>query len=408
MKRRINKQNVFIFISIIFIVGLFLIYFNRLIYYKIFFNDKNENITDLAERLIKNNVLLEENNEYYFYGKSATNYVVYSSQLWQVIKINNDEITLISMKPITNLFYDTEYNDSVINSYLTDDFYNILDNRQIVNTTTCVNDLNNEIDDCSNPYENTVVLLSLSLYDKLGGKDSFINNGYYTYLSNGVDKHYYIDENGEVNITYSQNLYGIKPIITIKTKEIISGSGTQNDPYILDEAKNILSEASVGSYIRYGNKLWRILKNEDSTRLICNEIIENYLFENSTFNIYNSVYQYLNNEFINSLNQNILLESKFYNGEYIDDIRSIFYSTTAYVGLPFIMDLYLNDLNSYALINTTDNSNLVYTVNSKGMTVQSNSDYYGIRPIITIENNLTITGLGTINSPYIIEGESNE
>lgn len=403
--KKINRENIFIFASIIFILGLFNIYLVRFIYYRYFASNKVKTIPDLVERIQKKEVLYKEANKYYFKGKTNSNYVIYSSQLWQIISINNHTLTLISQKPITNMYFDDKYSDSIINSYMNDDFYNILDKSQIIKSSTCINDILNNTDPCTNKYEANVVLLPLSLYEKVGGLNSYINNGYYTYISNGENKHYYIDDKGVIGTNYGSDLYGIKPVITINSKNILSGSGTQNDPYLLDTPKTNLKEALVGSYITFSNKLWRIIKNTDSTRLIANETIKDIKYKTS-YNTRSSVYEYLNEEYIKELNKEYLIESNFYNGYFISTIKTLFTKTNAYIGMPYLLDLYLNDVNDYAL--TTYNSSYLYNIKTNGKTYQNTFGTYNIRPVINIKNNLNITGSGTINNPYIIEGEAND
>lgn len=406
--KQINKQNVFIFVSILFLFTLLIIFSTRFIYYKVFANKQIETIIDLKERIIKKNYLEKENDIYYFKGKASTNYVTYSSQLWQIAMLKDDEITLISVKPVTNLYFDNNYENSIINEYLTDDFYNILDKSLIINTTTCTNDIIDSKDICNKKYSKNVVLPSLNLYEKVGGKESFINNGYYTYLSNEGNSHYYIDSDGSIGKTNNINLYGIKALLTIKTANIISGSGVRNDPYILDESEKLLKDANVGSYISFSNKLWRIIKNDDNTRLIANETIDNFEYKKEIFDENSKLYKYLNKEFIKELNNSYLVKSTFYNGPFDTTIKTLFSKVNAYVGIPYILDLYLNDIDNYGLMTYTKYSSSIHIINNNGITNKKTKINIGIRPIISIKNNLKISGDGTMNSPYIIEGEQNE
>lgn len=403
--RRINKQNVFIFISILFIATLFFIYSGRLIYYKVFQKKKVDAISNLTERILNRNTFTKEDNYYYFKGRTNYNYVIYSSQLWQIVKFNDKELTLVSVKPITNLYYDNDYENSIINEYLTEDFYNILDKSLLLKTTTCINDIIENIDNCEKKYSNYVTLLSLNLYDKVGGINSYINNGFYTYLSNNGTNNYYIDLDGNIRTTRSKDIYGLKAVITIKNTDIISGTGIKNDPYVLDKEKTKLNEANVGSYLYYSNMLWRIIKNKDETRLICNETIDSSN-TNMTFELDSNLYEYLNTEFVKQLDNKYLIESKFYNGEFNGISKSLFTKIYAKVGIPYLLDLYLNDINDFFLMTKSANSKSSYKVNS-GYTSIANENY-NIRPIISIKNNLKIKGKGTMNNPYVIEGELDE
>lgn len=402
--RRIKKQNVFIFLSILFISTLFFIYSGRLIYYKVFEKKKIERITNLTDKILKRNTLTKEDNYYYFKGKTNNNYVIYSSQLWQVVRFNNQELTLVSVKPITNLYYDNNYENSVINEYLTNDFYNILDKSLLLNTTTCTNDIIDNKDNCTKKYSNFITLLSLNLYDKVGGINSYINNGFYTYLSNSESNFYYIDLEGNIRATNNKDIYGLKVVITIKNTDIISGTGIKNDPYILDKEKNKLKDANVGSYLNYSNILWRIIKNQDETKLISNEIFN--ITNDSTFTLDSDLYRYLNTEFIDQIDNKYLVPTDFNNGEFDGTNNSLFNKISANIGIPYLLDLYLNDINDFLLMTKSFNSKLPYEVNN-GYT-KTTENNYNIRPIISIKNNLKIKGTGTMNDPYTIEGELDE
>lgn len=405
---RMNKQNIFLFVSIIFLVTLLGIYSYRFIYYKNYAPRIADNIIDLKERILKKNILEKDNDTYYFKGQTNSNYVIYSSQLWQVVKLNNDGITLVSVKPITNIYFDTNYEKSIVNEFLTDDFYSIVDDSLLISTTTCVNDIISSKDNCDKTYTNSVTLPSLSLYEKIGGKNSYINNGYYTYLSNEGTSHYFIDNNGNIGSTSDNELYGVKALITIRSTDIISGSGLRNDPYILDNPKTKLIDALVGSYVSYSGKLWRIIKNKNETRLISNEIINTFDYKKETFGEDNELYQYLNTEFLEDLDKKYLVESTFYNGTFDTNIKTLFTKVKAFVGIPFLLDFYLNDIDNYALMTYSKYASTIFTIKDNGITHKGITDNYGIRPIISIQNNLKINGKGTINSPYIIEGELDE
>lgn len=412
-KTKLNMQNIFILASIIFLFILIIIYSSRLVYYYNKGNEKPINITDLSEKIKNKTVkkgdgLYIDNNNYYFKGKNVNNYVIYSNLLWRIVKLENNQVTLISEKPLANLYFDNYYKDSIINEYLTNNIESILDNRLIVDTKTCINNILDNKDDCIEEYNAKVVLPSLSLYEKAGGINSFINNKFYTYLSNGAaNNFYYIDDLGAIGNTKNIYLYGLKPIITIKSTDVVSGDGSKEHPFALDDKVSLLSDANVGSYIHFSNKLWRIVKNNDSTRLILNDTIAKKEFTDIPFSMNKGIGKYLNTIFYNELDKTYIIKSNWYNGTFDKNTNYLFNKVSAYVGLPNILELFVNDVGNHALINNSRLGETVFEIKNNGVTYKNiTSKEYGIRPMVNIKNNLKITGLGTIDNPYMIEGES--
>ena len=110
-KREINIQNIFCFISFIFILVCILWYGGRFIY---FYLDNKKTLTKESTTLAR--IIKTENNDketfkqingdYYFYQDATNNYVSYSNLIWRIIKINKDNtITLINDNIISTLAY---------------------------------------------------------------------------------------------------------------------------------------------------------------------------------------------------------------------------------------------------------------------------------------------------------------
>ena len=308
-------EKVFIIMSIIFLTTMIGIFSYRFIYYYTENNKTIETEKDVYKLVLAKKAsdsLYKIDNAYFYRGQEADNYIVYSGITWRIIKLENNTLTLISDIPLTNLYFNETYEESEINKYLNNEFYNLLDNRLITDTNTCIS--NDEEMNCLKNYSNKVVLLSLDIYDKIGGINSYVNNGYYTYLSNTNDLKYYIDDSGKINNTSDNNLYGIKPVITINSADIVNGDGSQNNPYLLDIPVNVLKNAQVGNFVVFSDKIFRITYNDDnSTRLILNDVIENLEFDGSIYNQNSKIYNYLNNEFYNTLDTSKIINSSWDN-----------------------------------------------------------------------------------------------
>ena len=412
-KSRLNYENIFIFSSIVIITLLILIYGTRLVYFYIKENKKvvNNTIVDLYQAVSNNIVisgdgLVNDTEGYYFRGKNVNNYINYSNMLFRIISLNNNTLTLIMDTPITNLYYDKTYNESIVKSFLEEDFYKVINQEYLVDTNTCINAIFNEEDNCTEKYTAKVVLPSFSLYKKLGSQDSFMNNGYYYYLSNASDDDYgFVDDKGYVATTDGIHLYGIRPMITIRTSNIVRGDGSKENPYMIESPKTSLKEANVGSYVYYSDLLWRITKNDTTSRLILDDTLPGIMFSYENYSIKSEAGKYLNGEFLDSLDKTYLAKGNFYVGTFDTDTKSLFTKLNTYVGLPYMFEFFINDTSDYALMNLSKYNEVIYQIKNNGITYQNKIDsIYKLRPVIYMENNLILTGYGTINNPYMIGG----
>lgn len=414
---KFNIEKTFIWGSIIFLLTMIGIFSYRFIY---FYNEQNkfeEEVKDIYEIIMADKVnasLYKIDNAYFYRGKEIDNYVIYSGILWRIIKLENNTLTLVSDLPLTNLYFNDGYEKSLINEYLNNDFYNLLDNHLIVDTETCISN-NDDINNCLKTYSNKVVLPSISIYDKIGGTESFINNGYYTYLSNSNDGNYFIDNEGKINMISdndtSNSLYGIKPVITINSTDIINGNGSKESPYLLDTPVSNLKDARVGSYVSFSGMTFRIVYNEENAKLILNDVINDVEIDGE-FNTSSSLYKYLNTEFYSKLESDKIVEVEWNNGPYDGNLSTILDSKiVSKVGFANFNDLFINDVGMHTLLSVSSFNEFVYSVKDNGLIYRESIDensLYQIRPMISIKNNVGITGLGTSDRPYIIGDVLNE
>ena len=436
-KRKINYQKIFNFMSFIFLATCVFWYGGRFIHFYLE-NNKNkiEETTNLTQTILNKNLedLKNLNNEYYFYGNTENNYVEYSNILWRIIKITpSKQVVLIADSPITNLAYgeETTYLESNINKWLNskDKHIGILEqNLNKIDTylsknKLCIDEIDNiEDSTCKSTNEEYYIgLLSLTDYINTGASESFINNKKYTYLSNTNknNKIWYLNNEGKVNTASQDDIYGIKPVITLSSKnDIITGNGSKEDPYKIEKENGLF-----GSFVKLGNDIWRIYQVNDKTvKLVLNDYIkkdnENLTYKYSANNYYHndtkagSLAHYLNNTYLNSLSYKNIINSDnwsnyYYSNEIDYDYKKVLETTIdTKVSILSIGDIILNnELNNYFTnTGTTKSSNKVYTINNDGsVSIKNVTLSSRIVPCISINKDLLTKGSGTKNVPYETE-----
>ena len=184
--------------------------------------------------------------------------------MWRIISHNQDgSIKIISNDKTASLAFDekgnTIFNSSSLNNYLNNQFYNNLKNIEIKKSDFCLNYNQNK---CIKTVNITVGLLTIEDYqnasnnlncqndNKISCKESnylskfSINNGP-EYTLNTTNENIYIIKDGIIDTINPKEKLNIRPVITItNTSKIIGGSGTKENPYIIDEvwklAQNIV------------------------------------------------------------------------------------------------------------------------------------------------------------------------
>lgn len=388
----------------IFNITLFILLFGFFLYRYLHFkglNSTNKEYSDiLSERIIEEekdfkliNQIDIKDNIYYFKKNTKNNYVKYNGLIWRIIKINEDKSTMIILDEYVSIL---PYNS--IDSWLTNIYSKLvnLDNLELLDEDT---------------------------YNNSNNKDSFINNKYDFWIRDNK----YIDSNGEVK--ESDNLvHKVRPVIILdKDTKIYSGNGNIDNPFIINEEKNInsLKEINTTSYIKYNNTLWKVIGiKEDSIKLLSNEVIKDNdgeklkkVFSTYSNDIKNykksSIIYYLNNEYYNSLeNKEYIVDGTFFIGKYSNNDYNTIYtdSINLKVGLPTIDDPYIYDsINTFTLVTNNNSEINIYSINNNKLfeTFITEKDY--ARPIIYMNNNISITsGIGTYSEPYILGGFINE
>lgn len=267
-----------------------------------------------------------------------------------------------------------------------------------------------------------VTILTIKDYTLANGKSSYLNNGKMFFLLGLTDEYenLYVEEDGSIQSTDSTAGYGIRPVITLKKNtEVVSGSGTKDDPYVIkSETKNY-----VDSYVKLGDDTWKVSSVEgDTLRLYLNgylkengqEVVRSYSSYNSIYDLWerSNIGNYLNNGYVNSLPyQGVLTDCNFYTGEISDDagygFNNIYNNVvTTRVGLLNIFDYVSNNnFDDYFHINlTSEVGSMEYNTYSNGLLEEADvRDVKHIVPVVCIKKDSIKTGEGSQDSPYKVE-----
>lgn len=434
--------DILIKLNILFILGCCLFYGTRLVYYYKIEHPKMKEVTTIIDSIDLNSVVKKGNglykidNKYVYKGNVTDNYVKYSGRIWRIVSIDeNNGIKLITNESQTSLVWgvNSDYENSYIRSWLNDSdkaiksFYDSLNNTNIIGyTNTCIDLLLDSNITCDNVVSDRIGLLSAYEYQQAGGASSYLNIGEYWWLSN-IDNDnvaWYVYSKGAINNTsYSGTIYysyGVRPVITISgTATVISGNGTEDNPYNLDSVTDkVLSNKLIGNYITYSGYTWRIIdKEEDAIKVVLDGYIKDmdvpYLtkFGNTSYcSLKKGMCNYLNTSFYESLDKKeYIVEHEFNTGTY-DKSSNYDYNSiannkeTLYVGLLQLGELFVNDYSKYFL-GTRTNYNNVYEMLENGIIYAGElSDELRVRPTLYLKSDIKIvSGLGTKKRPYVLE-----
>lgn len=253
------------------------------------FKNKTEKIrTVKVVQELKNTIKKATNNTGIYKGEKVDNYIRFSGMNFRIVGIENGNVKLVSSEDISDVNY------SGLDEWLDYYYKHIADSSKeyLVKTKYC----NDNVSDtttkkCSN-YTKDKYVYVLSVEDINNSLDSEGRSYLYpetiVWLANTKsDKESWATRTGfsGSNLKYlefSKNYnFGIRPVITIKGSNLItSGTGTEEDPYEIDDFEvakpnESLNTRQSGEYIEYSNMLWRIVegKEESTTKVIADSNI---------------------------------------------------------------------------------------------------------------------------------------
>ena len=229
-----------------------------------------ETITNNETTVIKGSGLYEIDNEFVYRGNDVNNYLKINQDMYRIISINKDSKTLKIIKTTGEVksweentdVTDYSFRISSINTYLNSTFYNTFDDKMKLlikpNATWYIGavDGNNmgfstlKSLEQSSTYNANVGLLTLYEYvsassndkcqndylDEGCGYDNYLNfDSNYWLINNHEDKVWYINSKGNIASSNSPktSLYKVYPVFNLAVNTIITGSGTESEPYMI-------------------------------------------------------------------------------------------------------------------------------------------------------------------------------
>ena len=288
--------------------------------------------TALLDNISEEN-LYDDGTDTFITGEDPNNYIWYSGKLWRAVSVNNEakttklvtqwNISSISYNEINNSSFEGSYmedwlNDTTVDGFLGNlrDYENFIVTDAKWNATEDATSLGSitRPSDSGTVVTDAVGLLNMYEYQSSnkGGINGYLNNGLYwwTLTPNSSTTLVSISPTGETITDLSHYADGIRPSINLRSDvKIVSGSGTENDPYrLLGDSDTNLSGTKLntrysGEYIRLGtgdNNLYRIVSHEtpELTKIVNSEPLkENGEFINLSLNP-NEVKDFINNVFI--------------------------------------------------------------------------------------------------------------
>ena len=229
--------------------------------------------------------------------------------------------------------------------------------------------------------------------------------------------------------------YGIRPMMVINGKSlIVSGDGTQDNPYYFDDTKKVkgadlLNTREVGEYIYDDDVMWRIVRimDDGATKVIATEVEKGYDVDEIT--CYSSgnkgVFMYnpkdkgsagycLNNKALDYFDTtkfaNHEIEVPIYKDNIIygEEIETKKYK--AVLSAPNMYEMfsaYVGQRGSYWLINSSQKPYITGAITEIGVPVNFENRGYtrlAVRPVAYFKDNIILTsGKGTKDSPYLVK-----
>ena len=403
-------------------------------------------------------------NKYYFKGTNeevANNFLWYGGHQWRILNFDVEEnyLTLITQQPLTSIqpilgaAWNSvlEYENSFINSWLNDYFWNSLDTSVQSNILDTTYNIGIFYDEDEFTVTKKVGLMDWDYYkDFMGEMNSYLNIYDSWWLGNRYNDNVnlvYAYKTGAAYETEVDKSQGVRPLIRIKNINITKGDGSLKNSFRSDYTSSSTDNIQVGEYINLpylgednacgSDNLctFRVVSNdENGVKVILNGILpQKTMLSSNILDTDNIIYIYLNS-FANNLGDNyrIIEAKKFGNGSYEqgDSYKNSYTNfIQANIALPTIGEMFsgndidLNDptdyLGNFVDVDTVENHNVAkdywmlntHGSNNHNFSHDSGVIYYdsydtderGIRPVLYLKKNLNfVGGEGTAQNPYTL------
>jgi len=205
---------------------------------------------------------------------------------------------------------------------------------------------------------------------------------------------------------------------------IISNSSIvyEGDGLYINNGNYVYKGEEVNNYILISNMLFRIVKiNTDKTiDLVLDDYINKLEWNNDITDFKDtSILSYLNNNFLDIIDKNILTTTNVCQDEVnlLSEVKCDIVDNSNYIRLLSITD-FLNSINDNKTYLIKDNEFLWLNNHSKdkvwhttgtSLANSNSTSLYGIKPVITLKNTTVLrNGDGSSNNPYQIDNNENK
>ena len=400
-------------------------------------------------------------NLYYYKGTNeqvANNFLWYGGHQWRVLEFDEsaNTLTLITQQPLTAIqpasaVWTTEdaYNNSYINKWLNDYFWNSLDSsiQATIQDSTFNIGIYTDVDEITTTKK--VGLLDQTQYERAGSVDSFLDIKDVFWLENRYSSSYVrsVLNLGNLSSYRPTNAGGVRVVIKISDITITGGDGTLANNYQVANKTTNTDNVQVGEYINvpYSGSdnacgsdnmcTFRVVsKDDDSIKVVLNGLLptESQYGSSVTISTSHTIYTPLKS-FAEGISDTYRYTGNktFYIGDYpnranYEDVRDE--TMEVNVGLPTVGEMFSgNDIDlgsskTFVDINTIENpiaSNFYWTMNrysssyvryvydDGNLNGNSPANASGVRAVIYLKSgtsSITFTGgEGTPNSPYTLQ-----
>ena len=440
-----KPEFIFNFVSLVFVICVGLYFGGRSFYY---YSLQNKVIKETAQTLngmiLSNNQLAkkpkddglhQDEDGYFFKGNITTNYVSFANRMYRVMRVFNDNSVKLVSDDLTASFIWGDHPDyETSNPYLwlspkdgeewSGVYYKTLPAQDyyLKDTVYTIDRFNDgKVEHGDIEFTDKVALVTLNDYIESGGKSGFLNNGklYFLLGFRDEDTNLYVEEDGSIAECNNLDGYGIRAVITLnKNIPISKGTGTKDDPYVIDQGDN---KNYVDSYVKLGDDIWKVYEEKDGKlKMYLNGYIKNgdgtevyrqYSWGSSQYYYYDdgNIGYYLINDYYNSLSyKDLIVDNDYPYGEFSSETGYKFTNvySAMYVGKVGLLNLFdyvsNNDINDfYRDVTGSELSHTQYSILANG--AMDEVDVWNekhIVPVISINTSSIKSGNGTIDKPY--------